>query len=311
MSLQPFNKANCLAMLNTLYPPVNAVQPTAQLRNEVLVTQRNGFFRYIQNVEKNGPSLLTALINQGKSPGHENGWFNVRDTVDRYLRSANAIIEECYQILGREVAISPTASSFEEREAEEQRARKVDSGISFTLNKTQGQRTSTSTTSSTKSKDRTGFGTLSSQQSERNDKPAGSTLERIAREIRKIRSRGDVGDPARQDRKREKSRTRAQTPDASSVGDSTPPVPPLPELKEKKLRLKPSLKKMRSISALGERNRNLSSAGNSRVGSTETEDMPDFDVEDMRRRRMEWETKRARQDQHKFVPSSDAMDESF
>lgn len=287
-------------MLNTLYPPVNSVQPTAQLTKEVLTTQRNGFFRYIQGVEKKGAKVLKALIEQGKSDSHETGWTNVRETVDRYLRSANAIIDECYDTLGRESLTSPK-SPIPEKEAKEQRSKKTDSGISFTSsNWSSANRTSTSTTSSAKSKDRA---RMSPTNEDTNmEKPAGSTLERIAREIRKIRSRGDIKDAARQERIREKSRTR------SSEAES--PVtevhhPPMPEQKERKLRLKPSLRKMRSVSALGERDQNITSTSRS---LTTSPDQQDFDVEDMRRRRMLWEARNHPQGLHRRNESFESME---
>ena len=280
MSLQPFNKSNCLAMLNTLYPPVSTVQPTAQLTNEVLAGQRNGFFRYIQNVEKAGPELLRGLIDQGKSPAHETGWVNVRDTVDRYLRSANAIIDECYEILGRESVGSPTT----EHEAEEQRPRKVDSGISFNSTKRLSSRASTSTSGSTKDRSFPSP-TMPESTGNENNKPAGSTLERIARELRRIKSRGDIKDGSSSgSKKRDKSRTRVTENEVVMTDEVAPQ-------KERKLRLKPSLKKMRSISALGERDRNITSSGSSVAGRADDHPTPEFDVEEMRERRRMWETR--------------------
>ena len=284
MSLQPFNKSNCLAMLNTLYPPVNAIQPTAQLTKEVLATQRNGFFRYIQNVERAGPALLRALIDQGKAPDHETGWTNVRDTVDRYLRAANAIIDECYEILGRDSLASPPTPT--EIEIEEQRSRKVDSGISFNSSKRGSARTSTSTSASAQSKEKISLTQAVAEDSttDQAPKPAGSTLERIAREIRRIRSRGDIGEA----KKREKSRSRGSENDLVMTEEA---APPMPTQKEKKLRLKPSLKKMRSVSALGERDRNISSSGSSFGGPVDSPQAPEFDVDEMRRRRKEYEAR--------------------
>ena len=76
MRLEPFSKANSIAMLNTLYPPTTATPPT-------------------QGVEKNGKDLLRNLEHQNKRPGDENGWAFLRETLDKYLRTANGVIEEC------------------------------------------------------------------------------------------------------------------------------------------------------------------------------------------------------------------------
>ncbi|KAI9799197.1 MAG: hypothetical protein M1825_004840 [Sarcosagium campestre] len=126
MSLLPFNKANCIAMLNTLYPPTVSSQPTRRLTKEVLQSQREGFFRYIQGVEKNGPSILQNLMLQGRRPQHgdANGWASVREVVDMYLRAANQIIEECSCIRGVEYFTEDASDMYQRRNG-----RKVDSGI--------------------------------------------------------------------------------------------------------------------------------------------------------------------------------------
>ena len=192
MRLEPFNKANSIAMLNTLYPPTTSNPPTPQLTSTILASQRNGFFRYIQGVEKNGKGILSNLEHQGQRPTDENGWAVVRETVDKYLRTANGVIEECAEITG--------VDSFDP-ESDECRhgGRRADSGISF------GSANRPGTTNSNYSDiDK------SSNKHTRNKplppspvptqvpatvpvaKKGGSTLERIAREIKKIRSRSDV-----------------------------------------------------------------------------------------------------------------------
>src|SRR5947209_4903500 len=117
MSMIPFNKASCLALLNTLYPPTTIptaqfVQPTAQLTPKILSQQRNGFWRYIGAVEKNGPSILAALMDQHKRPGDPTGWTSLRETLDKYLHNASSIIDACYEIGSRDyVTVTATATS--------------------------------------------------------------------------------------------------------------------------------------------------------------------------------------------------------
>ncbi|KAK5275271.1 hypothetical protein LTR40_013317, partial [Exophiala xenobiotica] len=135
LSLTPFNKANCIAMLNTLYPPVGLqsnqfIQPTAQLTRQVLSTQRTMFFKYIIAVEQKGPSVLATLMDQNKQPGDATGWTHLRGTVDNYLSMANSVIDECFEITGC-ACQSPTAASFSSRDPEDEGRRKVDSAISF------------------------------------------------------------------------------------------------------------------------------------------------------------------------------------
>ncbi|KAF2457576.1 hypothetical protein BDY21DRAFT_371751 [Lineolata rhizophorae] len=122
MSLAPFNKHNCMAMLNTLYPPMLAVQPTSQLKPDVLLMQRESFFRYINGVEKNGTDILRNVMQQGKKPEAKDGWSAVHETLDMYLRVANRMIQDCQACTGIEYLIPEEAR---------RKGRKVDSGVSF------------------------------------------------------------------------------------------------------------------------------------------------------------------------------------
>jgi hypothetical protein len=197
-------------MLNTLYPPamipnVQFVQPTHQLTPAILSSQRNGFFRYITAVEKNGTAVLKSLINQGQRPGEECGWPSVRETMDKYLRMATGIIEDCFEITGKDSIQSPISSSFGGTDTEDEKRRKVDSGVSFASSSNRGSvqthstrpSTSSSTTTNTHSRNQSSEKPLPLHPPEATHRPAGSTLERIAREIRKIRSRGDMRDAAK------------------------------------------------------------------------------------------------------------------
>lgn len=141
MRLEPFSKANSIAMLNTLYPPTTATPPTRLLNATILDGQRQAFFRYITGVEKNGKGILQNIERQGMRPKDDNGWPSVRDVVDRYLRTANSVIEEYLQVTGPEYF---TPASEESRRTE----RRADSGVSFAT----GDRPSTSGSSSSRNK---------------------------------------------------------------------------------------------------------------------------------------------------------------
>jgi hypothetical protein len=272
-----------------MIPNIQFVQPTHQLTPAILSAQRNGFFRYITAVEKNGTGVLKSLINQGQRPGDESGWPSVRETMDKYLRMANGVIDECFEITGKDSVQSPASSSFNGAEGEDEKRRKVDSGISFTSSSNRGSvqshqtRPSTSSSTNTHSRNQSTEKPLPAHPQEAFHKPAGSTLERIAREIRKIRSRGDIRDAAR---------SRPSTAAAAEVSrtDAETPMPPTPS-KERKLRLRPSLMKMRSNSALREKDAN--SVGSRPTSGEDTryedDDAPAFNVEEMKRRRMVWE----------------------
>ncbi|KZF21796.1 hypothetical protein L228DRAFT_278060 [Xylona heveae TC161] len=235
MSLEPFNKHNCVAMLNTLYPPSSNSQPTSQLTPTVLNSQRGGFFRYIQGVEKNGPKILETLMQQGRRPGEANGWPAVRDTLDMYLRTTNGVIEECSEVSGVEV--------FAPEETDEKRkGRKVDSGVSFATD----DRPSTSSSYSGRDKP------LPPSPPIHGSPKGGSTLEKIAREFRKMKSRNKAEDAAKDERPKSRG-----------------------------------LRSMKSIGTLSDlKERNMSSPS---FASSSNRQPPAFDVEAMQRQRMMWE----------------------
>lgn len=168
MLSEPYNKANCIAMLNTLFPPVTEFTTTAtpQLSPHVLKSQRDGFFRYISAVDANGKQILDQVILHGAPPGEKNAWPLVRDTLDKYLRTANEIIDECHGV--------DRSSLEEESNRKGHKGRKVDSGVSFAA--------------SINSNDCNLDKPLPPSPSEdAHAKTGGSTLERLARELRRMK----------------------------------------------------------------------------------------------------------------------------
>ncbi len=127
LSLLPFNKHNCVAMLNTLYPPTISSQPTSKLTREVLKNQRDGFFKYIQSVEKNGSHVLRTLMQQGKAPADVNGWLAVTRCLGLYLQLANSMVKECSELLDVQQISTPQISTAKPP----RQSRKADSGVSF------------------------------------------------------------------------------------------------------------------------------------------------------------------------------------
>jgi hypothetical protein len=300
LSLTPFDKGNCVAMLNTLYPPLNIpnqqfIQPTAQLNSQTLSSQRTAFFRYITAVEKVGAHVLTNLMDQHKRPGESTGWPSLRETLDNYLRMANNVIEECIEITGNEK--SPTAASFTSSDSHDQQKRTRDSDISFasshgsSSNRDSGQshatRPSTSSSFSTHSrkpsKEKQSF-TSDGDDVTITQKTSGSTLERIARELRKIKSRGNIKEETRG---RNASVTSHDVVMQDGQEQQPPPTP------SKGLRLKKSLRKMRSNSAMRDvSNSRPTSRSDDHTGAAV--EVPAFDAEVMRRKRAVWEAQQGR-----------------
>jgi len=170
--MEPFNKLNCMGMLNTLLPPMQSQTklPSPLLNIETLKDERDGFFEYIRLVQKNGPGVLKAVIDMNKGPEDETGWPAVQKLVDKYTKVAKQMIDDCLATAGPE--------SFERYSDEYKTGKKEkkDSGISFG------------------SKRRPSVGSSLHEQQVPEPTPAfattvkgPSTLERITREFRRMR----------------------------------------------------------------------------------------------------------------------------
>ncbi|KAJ5551114.1 hypothetical protein N7535_000943 [Penicillium sp. DV-2018c] len=120
MMLEPFNKANCLALLNTLFPPVHrdSPVPTQQCSVAALQAHRDTFFGLITNYEAD-PSILEPIIAQGARNGEENGWPALHESIDRYLTAVLETIDEC-TLVSEPCQIGRSGVQ-----------RRIDSGISF------------------------------------------------------------------------------------------------------------------------------------------------------------------------------------
>lgn len=121
---EPFNKLNCMGMLNTLLPPMHCSSklPSPVMDHQTLKDERDAFFDYINAVQKNGPGVLDSIITHNAGPDDETGWPIVQKTVDKYLRVAKHMIDDCLATTGPE--------SFKAY-IEERRGKKTDSGVSF------------------------------------------------------------------------------------------------------------------------------------------------------------------------------------
>ncbi|KAJ5861482.1 uncharacterized protein N7529_008792 [Penicillium soppii] len=120
MMLDPFDKANCLALLNTLLPPVryDSLTPTKQLTPKILEKHRDAFFGFITGFEAN-PEILEPVMAQGARPGEENAWPALYDAMSRYLDAVVEVIEDC-ALINEPSQVDKSGHQ-----------RRTDSGISF------------------------------------------------------------------------------------------------------------------------------------------------------------------------------------
>lgn len=121
LSIQPFNKLNCMGMLNTLFPPMQdpTKLPSPLLDLEALKAERDGFFKWIRQVQKEGPSVLKPIMDMNKGQDDETGWSAVHKVIDKYTKVAKSMIDDCLHTAGPE--------SFAEHRA----GKKTDSGVSL------------------------------------------------------------------------------------------------------------------------------------------------------------------------------------
>ncbi|KAH8692956.1 hypothetical protein BGW36DRAFT_385593 [Talaromyces proteolyticus] len=181
--LEPFNKANCLAMLNTLFPPVTPLTaastvPNGELKTEELSVQRSGFFNYIKTVERSGKIAIENVLKSGARPGEETAWPLVHEFLEKYLDLAHEMIYDCGAIEGRDDLEAEVRGKTHKRNA--------DSGVSFGSVNESLTTDSRATTPSDKSR--------SSTPDSRHPK---STLEKINNQLRKMRSRSDNKEPGK------------------------------------------------------------------------------------------------------------------
>lgn len=125
LSDDEFSKLNCISYLNTLFPPVHSQMklPSQYLDHEALRQERQVFFDMISQVQRRGPDVLLPLINRDKRPEDATGWPSVQRIVDKYLRVAQNMIQDCISTHGPE--------SFDRYMNGPGKEKKHDSGVSF------------------------------------------------------------------------------------------------------------------------------------------------------------------------------------
>ncbi|KAJ5661284.1 uncharacterized protein N7484_000656 [Penicillium longicatenatum] len=176
MILDHTNKVAHVAMLNTLFPPVEEkdATPTSQLTHHILKVQRSGFFTWINAVSRDGnTNILNPVIAQGAPEGEATSWPIVRDSVEKYLTMAQEMIDECMLIHEPANLEEPKSP----QSAHRTKGRKVDSGISFA-----SSTSNLSLSETTQEKPLPYFPAPTSPPA----KSAGSALERLATEIRRM-----------------------------------------------------------------------------------------------------------------------------
>jgi hypothetical protein len=284
-------------MLNTLYPALVDSPPTARLTINMLMQQREGFFRYIKTVERRGTECLSAILRQGAKTGEETGWPAVKRTLNNYLNLANNLIDDCRHISTIDcVSQTPEIPAPESEDEVTEEVKKTDSGIGFGTEAKHSKNASMSS-------DRSASSHVSHQShvsytSSMSLKSQGSTLERIARELKRMKPRRLQVDEIIQTnimlpRTYEGNESGNNTPLSakSSKEDfklaSTPPTPTTPTASLSG-RNRFGLRKMKSLGTLGDLKHNNDSATSLRNSSA----TPTFDLAVVKRHREAFDQQR-------------------
>jgi len=273
----------------------------------IICKQREGFFKYIAAVEQSGPVVLETLMQQGKRPFDTNGWSAVRNTLDRYLRCANNLIDDCNQVNCME--------DIERRQSVSSKRSKADSGISFGSNVSHDRRGSASESieKGGRSSGPTSLEQIQPKLAPHNGSPMWqfsrgfSKLERIASEFRKIKTsrqqkNGAVLETSEANKENVNSDANQPQYDNTRVEQTTPQLKRPAEDSDVSKALEQDKKRenrggaMRKLRSLGDLR---SSASRSALRSQSRESseartgkppaMEHFDAEEMRRKRMIWE----------------------
>lgn len=271
-------------MLNTLYPPAGVSPPTKFITTAVLEEQRAAFFRYIKGVEKNGPKILENLMKQGARAEleEENGWPIVRETLDRYLRAANGLIEDCTAVIGVDSILQHADADGKKR-----KGRQVDSGVSWTSSDRPSTASSNRSKSNNKEKALPPSPTLGASTFK-----SSSALEKLVSGLRRF---GTGGGSRKKEDHSDATSTKGETK-AEIKGETKGAKRASSDPKEETFMAK-SLKKVKSTSAL--RDRKKSASGSSSGGQ-----IPSFDISDEARRRAISEARQQLLQQRQRSPSS-------
>lgn len=81
-----FNRSNCIALLNTLYP-IDETKINDLLTADTLATQRSGLWKYIVAVHKNGSKVLDSVLDAN------GGWESVAEAANKYCSDALDLIK--------------------------------------------------------------------------------------------------------------------------------------------------------------------------------------------------------------------------
>ncbi|KAI5289366.1 hypothetical protein KEM54_003998 [Ascosphaera aggregata] len=182
MMLTPFNKGNCLAMLNTLFPPKLRAPPARHVSIQRMANQRHIFLDYIKTVEKDKCTDCLHKLIANKRYNGSTRWPDTHYYIEKYLVYSNDLITACHQLSYYGNLEGPRTT----------RRGKQDSGISISSD----ERPASSGTNATSSSGGTSTSKFSRPHASTVFGDGRPTLEKIGKELRKIKSRGNLNSAA-------------------------------------------------------------------------------------------------------------------
>lgn len=261
---QPFDKHNCMAMLNTLWPPIPSSVPDG-ISNEIVQSQRKDFFKTINSIPGRGMADIDRLIVEQAKEGQANGWPCTAHMMNKYMQKADEVIELAESIQSRvdldtyapprtplpELPSSPSVEHLPPRKGRKQ----VDSGVSFGSATTKRPSTSGSDSSNGSFYKQQ----LSSFEFSETKTPTRVRINRVLHRLSRKKTHGDLSTHEKE--KAEK-----------------------PESEKSK-----TLRKMRSLGAIAHEFKYRNMSGATLTDSRQTSISEPFNAEEMKRQRMAYE----------------------
>ncbi|KAK7712913.1 hypothetical protein SLS57_007657 [Botryosphaeria dothidea] len=259
---QPFDKHNCMAMLNTLWPPIPSSVPDG-ISKEIVQSQRKDFFKTINSIPGRGMADIDRLIMEQAKEGEPNGWPCTAHMMNKYMQKADEVIDLAERIQTRaDLDIhapprtplpDPLPSPSVEQDPPRKGRKQVDSGVSFgsAMTKRPSTSGSDSTTNSFYKQQLSSF---------EFSEPKTPTRVRINRVLHRLSRKKTTGDLSSQDKPEKPENEKSRT-----------------------------LRKMRSLGAIAHEFKYRNMSGATLTDSRNTSVSEPFNAEEMKRKRMAYE----------------------
>jgi hypothetical protein len=92
LSLVPFNKLHCIAMLNTLFPPFQLTLSTTRLPAERMERQRNEHLQVVLSSDRRVPFRYWDSSEEGIVENAKIEWASIVRQLETYLQLTSELV---------------------------------------------------------------------------------------------------------------------------------------------------------------------------------------------------------------------------